>query len=63
MFTLIQRYGLFEEIEVNIEELMHLNITESINLFLKHKERLTPTLVVKRLEGNRYYQYLVRSAY
>jgi len=59
VFTLIQRYGLFEEIEANIEELMDLNINESITLFLKHKERLTPTLVVRKLDGNRYFQFMV----
>lgn len=59
VFSLIQRYGLYEEIESCIEDLMHLNVSEAINLFMKHKERLTPSIVISRLEGNRYYQYLV----
>ncbi|XP_035706233.1 vacuolar protein sorting-associated protein 41 homolog isoform X2 [Folsomia candida] len=58
VFSLIQRYGLYEEIESCIEDLMHLNVSEAINLFMKHKERLTPSIVISRLEGNRYYQYL-----
>lgn len=61
VFLLIQRYGLYDEIETCIEDLMHLNVSESINLFLKHKERLSPSLVISRLKGNRYYQYLVRN--
>jgi len=61
VFYLIQRYGLFEEIKVNIEELMHLSMSEALRLYLRHKDRIQPHLVVDQLEGNRYYLFMVHS--
>ncbi|CAL8095998.1 unnamed protein product [Orchesella dallaii] len=66
VFTLIQKHGLFQEIisenaknkeSNNIEDLMHINLDVAVNLFLKHKENLSPSVIVQRLQSNRYYQY------
>jgi len=68
VFTLIQKHGLFQEVITenpknkesnNIEDLMHINLDLAVNLFLKHKENLSPALIVQRLQSNRYYQYKV----
>jgi len=59
VFNLIQRFGLFEEIKDNIEDLMALKTHEALVLFMKHKDLLQPTLIVHKLQGNRYYLYQV----
>lgn len=59
MFVLIQKHGLFKEIKDSIEDLMALRTQEALTLFMKHKDRIKPPLIVQKLQGNRYYLYQV----
>jgi len=60
VFVLIQKHGLFKEIKDNIEDLMALKTQDALSLFMKHKDSIKPSLIVQKLQGNRYYLYQVK---